>query len=121
MDGGNWKEMFNAAVAGDLGLVEYHVRQGVDVNYAHPEFLSTPLVAAILAKQEHVALYLLKAGANPNLPSEFDAATPMQAARQAGLASLEAQLVQLGATPLPADPPKKHWLGRLFAPHAARS
>jgi len=42
MDGGNWKEMFAAAEAGDLDLVEYHVSRGVDVNYAHPEFLSTP-------------------------------------------------------------------------------
>ena len=55
MDGGNWKEMFNAACAGDLDLVRYHVSNGVDVNYAHPEFLSTPLVASILARQEEAA------------------------------------------------------------------
>ena len=70
--GGNWKEMFNAAVEGDLALVEFHVKSGVDVNYAHPEFLSTPLVASILAGQEAVALYLLAHGANPSLRSEFD-------------------------------------------------
>ena len=80
--------MFDAAVAGDLGLVEYHVKAGVDINYAHPEFLSTPLVAAILAKQEAVARYLLKSGANQRLPSEFDSATPIQAARQVGLSKL---------------------------------
>ena len=54
MSGGNWKEMFNAGCEGDLALVEYHVKAGVDVNYAHPEFLSTPLVAAILAGQQEV-------------------------------------------------------------------
>lgn len=115
MSGGNWKEMFDAAVAGDLGLVQYHVKAGVDVNYAHPEFLSTPLVAAILAKQEEVARYLLQSGANPNLPSEFDSATPIQAARQVGLATLEEELVKLGATPLPHQPSKNSWLSRLFA------
>lgn len=115
MDGGNWKEMFNAAVAGDLELVEYHVKSGVDVNYAHPEFLSTPLVASILAKQEKVALYLLQVGANPNLPSEFDSSTPMQAARQSGLVRLEAELLSYGASPLPPEPAKKSWLVRLFA------
>ena len=78
MSGGDWKEMFNAGCEGDLALVEHHVKSGVDVNYAHPEFLSTPLVAAILAGQEAVALYLLDHGANPALPSEFDAATPLR-------------------------------------------
>lgn len=114
MSGGNWKEMFDAAVAGDLGLVEYHVKCGVDVNYAHPEFLSTPLVAAILAGQEAVARYLLDAGANPGLPSEFDGVTPVQAARQAGLAALEARLVELGAAPLPPAEARRSWVARLF-------
>jgi hypothetical protein len=108
--------MFDAAVAGDLGLVEYHVKAGVDVNYAHPEFLSTPLVASILARQEDVARYLLKAGANPHLPSEFDGATPIQAARQVGLLQLEEELMKLGVAPLPRQPQsKKGWFAWLFA------
>ncbi len=32
MSGGNWKEMFNAGCDGDLALVQYHVRAGVDVS-----------------------------------------------------------------------------------------
>jgi uncharacterized protein len=119
LSGGNWKEMFDAAVAGDLGLVEYHVKSGVDINYAHPEFLSTPLVAAILARQEAVALYLLASGAIPNLPSELDGATPIQAARQVGLVNVESRLVALGVEPLPPEPPKKGWLAQLFAKSAA--
>ena len=103
MSGGNWKEMFNAGCEGDLALVEHHVKSGVDVNYAHPEFLSTPLVAAILAGQEAVALYLLDHGANPALPSEFDAATPLQAARQMGLVAVEDKLYAMGVPRPPAN------------------
>ena len=103
MSGGDWKEMFNAGCAGDLALVEHHVKSGVDVNYAHPEFLSTPLVAAILAGQEAVALYLLDHGANPALPSEFDAATPLQAARQMGLVAVEEKLYAMGVPRLAAE------------------
>jgi len=115
MSGGNWKEMFNAACDGELGLVEYHVRAGVDVNFAHPEFLSTPLVAAILAKQEEVALFLLSNGANPHLPSEFDGCNPVQAARKSAMTVVKARLVELGAI-VPAVPiPTKGWLSRLFA------
>ncbi len=118
MDGGNWKEMFNAACDGDMELVRYHVKHGVDVNYAHPEFLSTPLVACALAGHEEIALYLLASGANPSLPSEFDGLTPLQAARQAGLVALEARLLLLGATtamPSPLRKPPTHWLRRLLA------
>ena len=103
MDGGNWKEMFNAAVAGELWLVEFHVKSGVDVNYAHPEFLSTPLVAAILARQPAVVAYLLQSGALPNLGSEFDGVTPLQAARQTAQPALETLLLGHGATPLPPE------------------
>ena len=114
MSGGNWKEMFNAGCEGDLALVDYHVSAGVDVNYAHPEFLSTPLVAAILAGQQEVALYLLSHGARPGLPSEFDGVTPLQAARQAGLPAVEERLLAMGVAPLPAPAPRRGWLKRLF-------
>lgn len=114
MSGGNWKEMYAAAETGDLPLVEYYVKLGVDIDYAHPEFLSTPLVATILAKQEEVALYLLDAGANPCLHSEFDAMTPVQAARHVGLSQVEAKLVQLGAPALLPAAVEKIWLARMF-------
>jgi uncharacterized protein len=119
LSGGHWKEMFNAACTGDLALVEYHVEAGVDINYAHPEFLATPLVASILARQAEVAMFLLAHGANPHLLSEFDGLTPMQAARQAGLDQVEARLVDLGVEALPAAGSGKGWLARLFRSGAA--
>ena len=118
MSGGNWKEMFDAACRGDQDLVAYHVQAGVDIDYAHPEFLATPLVACILARQEAVALYLLAQGANPRLWSEFDALTPLQAARQAGLPAVERALLAQGVPPLPeaqpAPPPARGWVARLL-------
>lgn len=97
--GGNWKEMFNAACEGDIDLLRYHVDSGVDIDYAHPEFLSTPLVACILARQQASAELLIERGANIHLRSEFDEGmTPLQAARSVGLQALEARLLALGAT-----------------------
>jgi hypothetical protein len=112
VSGGNWKEMFNAACEGDLALVEYHVKAGVDTNYAHPEFLATPLVASILAGQAEVALYLLENGANPHLLSEFDGMTPIQAARKQGMNQVELKLVSLGVEPVAAKPAPISWLLR---------
>lgn len=125
MSGGDWKEMFNAACEGDLALVEYHVAQGVDIDYAHPEFLATPLVACLLAGQEAVALFLLAQGANPQLRSEFDGLTPLQAARRAALPRVEAKLLELGVPPLPDAPAvpasaaPRGWWARWFGPKAA--
>lgn len=119
--GGNWKELFHAATTGDLELLRHHVRCGVDIDYAHPEFLSTPLVACILARQEAAALLLLDAGAQVNLASEFDGMNPLQAARHAGLPAVEARLLALGAlAPLPQpglEPPAAAgpWWRRLLA------
>jgi uncharacterized protein len=114
MSGGNWKEMFNAACEGDLALVEYHIKAGVDTNYAHPEFLATPLVASILAGQAQVALFLLENGANPHLLPEFDGLTPIQAAQKVGMPQVEAKLVSLGVAAPAAQPRSKGWLVRLL-------
>lgn len=80
MSSGDWKEMFDAAVAGDLGLLRYHLTAKVDPNYQHPEYMCTPLVACILAGQHDAAALLLQSGADPQLRSEGEAMTPLEAA-----------------------------------------
>lgn len=85
MSGGNWKEMYLAAGRGDLELVAYHVQMGVDVDYVHPEFMSTALVASILGGHKEVAQYLVDNGASPDLVSDFDGITPVEATAQTGM------------------------------------
>lgn len=97
MPAGDWKDMFLAACDGDVELVRHHLSNGVDVDFAHPEFQSTALVASILAGREEVAHVLLDHGADPALRSELDDLTPVQAARQAGLAGLGDRLRAMGA------------------------
>lgn len=97
MSAGDWKDLFKAACEGNLALVRYHVESGVSLNHAHPEFYSTPLVGAILAGQEAIALYMLDHGADPALRSEFDNLTPLEAARHTGLSRVQARLIDLGA------------------------
>jgi uncharacterized protein len=92
MSSGNWKELFDAACTGDLELVRYHIRTGVNINHIHPEYFGSILVACILAKQEAVALELLAHGADPQLFSDLDGLSPLQAAKQAELKVVEEQL-----------------------------
>lgn len=80
MSAGDWKDLYQAAVSGDLSLVQHHIREGVDPNYQHPEILCTPLVASLVHGHGAIAHFLLAQGADPNLLSEFDGLTPLQAA-----------------------------------------
>jgi ankyrin repeat protein len=103
MSGGDWKGMFAAACAGDLELVRFHLEAGVDVDYAHPEFQETALVAAILAGHEDVAELLLDHGADPTLMSVADQLTPVSAAQQSALPALEQRLRSLSAPLSPRE------------------
>lgn len=85
MSGGDWKELYKAAQDGDLALATYHIERGIDPDYVHPEFMSTPLVAAILAGHREVAQYLLDHGAAPDLESALDGLTPLEAAAEVGM------------------------------------
>ena len=86
--GGNWKELYWAAQTGDLELVEYHCQTGVDINYQHPEFMTTPLIASIENKHLAIAKYLLENGADPTAKEFFGKLTPLTAAEATGNAQL---------------------------------
>ena len=51
MAGGNWKDMFKAVQEGDIALVDYYLKIGVDPNYQHPEFLASAFVERIRFNQ----------------------------------------------------------------------
>lgn len=85
MEHGSYKSFFEAVAAGDLELVRGFVRNGVDVNFIHPEFQATPLVTAIVNRHEDVALFLLDQGADPNQLSPIDELDPSEATEQVRL------------------------------------
>lgn len=84
MSGGDWKEMFGAIPKGDLHLVEYHLQNGIDPNYQHPEFLAAPLVECIRFNQLDIAKLLLESGADPNIQEVWDKESPLSVAKKMG-------------------------------------
>ncbi len=92
MEHGDWKSMYEAACAGDLELVRYYVDSGVDVDYVHPEFMSTALVSCILAGQADTAVLLIERGADPQLVSPWDEMSPIEAATAKNLDDVVARL-----------------------------
>lgn len=85
MSHGDYKDLFRGVCDGDVELVRHHLAAGVDVDFIHPELMSTALVAAIEAGHAAVAGVLLDHGADPALRSPLEDMTPLEAAEAAGL------------------------------------
>jgi ankyrin repeat protein len=91
MSAGDWKDLYQAALTGNLPLVQHHISEGVNPNYQHPRGAVHATGGQPDPGHMAVAHYLLDHGADPNLRSEFDGLTPLQAARKHG----RSQFVQL--------------------------
>lgn len=55
--GGNWKDLLKAAKMGDLAAARYHLMQGVDPNFQHPEYFTAPIFEAV--RNNHVEMIQL--------------------------------------------------------------
>jgi ankyrin repeat protein len=82
MSGGNLKGMFKALQDGDLGLVEFYLRAGIDPNYQHPEFMASSVVENILYNHMDILAELLKNGADPKIKEIFGEDTPLSLAKE---------------------------------------
>ena len=90
--GGDWKALYEAASQGDLDAVNRWLAAGVDPNFQHPEFGTTPLIAASEAGQLDAVKLLVEQGARPGVVSEWDGVTALEAAQARGHAQVVAYL-----------------------------
>ena len=81
MSGGNWKDMFKAIQEGDIALVDYYLKIGVDPNYQHPEFMASTLVESIRFNQLEIAKLILENGGDPKIKEVWDGETPLSVAK----------------------------------------
>lgn len=80
--GGDWKDAFYAVQRGDLALVNYHISQGIDVDFQHMEAFSTLLLESITFNQLDIAELLLESGADPAKAEGYSGLTPLKLAKQ---------------------------------------
>ncbi|MGB0862061.1 MAG: ankyrin repeat domain-containing protein [Saprospiraceae bacterium] len=79
--GGDWKEMLYASQRGDLELLKFYFKMGVNPDYQHPEFLTNPLLESIRFGHLEIAGFLLENGANPLIEEIWDEkSTPLSIA-----------------------------------------
>ena len=95
-EGGNWKDLVKAICDADgssgrdsgsdtdaaLAIVRYHLECGVDPNFQHPEYMTTPLLEAVRVGHANIVSLLLKHKADPTLAGDLDDVTPMELALQ---------------------------------------
>lgn len=81
MSGGDWKDLFKACEIRDLELARFHIKMGIDPNYQHPEYLTSPLMECIRQNNLEIADYLLQNGADPHLKEAFGTATAFSIAK----------------------------------------
>ena len=80
--GGDWKEMFRGVEINDFNLVRYYIAMGVDLNYQHPEFLTSALIESINRNHLEMMAFLLENGALPDLKEAWSNKTPMSIAKE---------------------------------------
>lgn len=81
MKSGDWKGLIQAIIDNNRSEVDYYLSSEVDLNYAHPEMMTTPLIEAIRLEYYELAELLLDKGANPRFESQLGE-SPLTLARQ---------------------------------------
>ncbi len=82
MSGGNWKDMYKGVTNGDVEVVRFHLRNGVDPNYQHPEFGTTALLESVRKGHLEVARVLLEHDAKVDLQEHWGDDTPIALAEK---------------------------------------
>ena len=82
MSGGNWKGMFKAIQDGDIELVKYYLKIGIDPNYQHPEFMASTLVESIRFGHTDILKVLLENGGDPAMKEVFGGDTALSVAKE---------------------------------------
>lgn len=81
MSGPDWKIMFKAVQEGDIELVGYYLKMGINPNYQHPEMMAAPLVESIRFNHLDIAKLLLENGANPSIEEDMEGDTALFVAK----------------------------------------
>jgi len=96
---GDWKDMFKAVEQNDLELLDFYIRQGVDLNYQHPEYFTGPLFEGIRLGNIETVKRLLENGASVHEKEVMSGKNALELAKQKGNAEIIEFLIQKSLAP----------------------
>jgi ankyrin repeat protein len=91
-----WSILMDAAQSGNLAMVQTLVESGANVNYADGDEGNTPMMCAISSKNPEIVSYLLRMGANVNMPYS-SGKTPLMKAAELGNSQIVLILIEADA------------------------
>jgi uncharacterized protein len=77
---GDWKALYSAVQSNNFNMVKLYVGLGCDVNFQHPEIMTTVLIEACRQKNFEISKYLLENNADPTIEEDFGGETPLSVA-----------------------------------------
>ncbi len=99
MSHGDWKDMFYGVQNNDLDLVQYHIRMGVDVNYQHPEFMTSPLIESIRCGHLEMFQLLINNGASLEMVEIYSNKSPLSVAKESANQEIINLILSIGPAP----------------------
>ncbi|HMQ05774.1 MAG TPA: zinc-binding dehydrogenase [Saprospiraceae bacterium] len=84
MSHGDWKDMFRGIQNNDILLVKYYIRLNMDLNYQHPEIMTSPLIEAIRCGHSDMVRLLLEHGASTQIKEMGTLKSPLTIAKEGG-------------------------------------
>jgi uncharacterized protein len=84
MSHGNWKDMFKAVQENDVELIDFYIRQGIDLNYQHPEYMTSPLIESVRCNHLEITKLLLANGALPEIKEVYSNKSAVEIANDLG-------------------------------------
>ena len=91
---------------GDIDLVRYHIHEGVNLNYEHPEYMTTPLMEGVVRSNYNIVELLLQSGADPTIRTGWDDKSPLDVA----IASKNEKIIELIKK---YHPDQRSWLAKI--------
>lgn len=82
MEHGDWKDLFFGVQRNNLDLVQIHLVNGVDLNYQHPEYMTSPLIESIRKNNLEIMIMLLQNGASPQITEVWSDKSPIMIATE---------------------------------------
>lgn len=84
MGHGEWKQLIAGVQNNDVRMVRFYISEKIDLDFQHPEFMSSALIESIRLGHYEIAKLLLESGASADIREAYSNLSPLSVARSTG-------------------------------------